>query len=589
MHAVFITLALLTVTGISSLISRVGRIPVPLPLIQIAVGAIAALAGLNIGFDPDMFLLLFIPPLLYADAYRMPMREFGELRNIIIMMALGLVVFTTLACGYFIHWLIPPIMLPAAFALAAVMSPTDAVSVGSMIEGGRAPARVVHILHGEALLNDASGLVCFKFAVAAAMTGLFSFQQALGSFIFMATGGIVIGIVVAWAACRAEHMLLVRGYDDPPTHITLAMMLPFGIYLLADAVQCSGILAAVAGGMTVKFTGVMNEARTETRLKATTVWDMVNFTFNAVIFLLLGLQLPDLVTGGAAIARAGGISPWFLILAIVGIQLMMSLIRFAWIWISISARRLFAHLRHRNTVIPSARNVLLMTVAGTRGAITLAAVLSLPVATLAGPGFPGRDLLVTLAAGVIICSLVLASVAIPPLLHGMSTDEDDPSLHELDMMRIELAQTAIEALHAEQAVLAQQELDTMPDGSESVDLKQEAIGRLLHEYQDTLRRLDNSRAAEASIRATAIREKRTELALRFRLIRHMRERLHTRVVQKLINDETELTINQELDFIEQELQIEARSLPRPDGLPHASTHGGAALPETGCMAPALTD
>lgn len=168
MHAVFLTLALLTVTGISSLISRVGRIPVPLPLIQIGVGAMAALAGLNIGFDPDMFLLLFIPPLLYADAYRMPMREFGELRNIIVMMALGLVVFTTLVCGYFIHWLIPPIMLPAAFALAAVMSPTDAVSVGSMIEGGRAPARVVHILHGEALLNDASGLVCFKFAVAAA-------------------------------------------------------------------------------------------------------------------------------------------------------------------------------------------------------------------------------------------------------------------------------------------------------------------------------------------------------------------------------------------------------------------------------------
>ncbi|GCE80263.1 Na+/H+ antiporter [Komagataeibacter oboediens] len=587
MHAVFITLALLTVTGLSSLISRVGRIPVPLPLIQIGVGAIAALAGLNIGFDPDMFLLLFIPPLLYADAYRMPMREFGELRNIIIMMALGLVVFTTLACGYFIHWLIPPIMLPAAFALAAVMSPTDAVSVGSMIEGGRAPARVVHILHGEALLNDASGLVCFKFAVAAAMTGLFSFQQALGSFIFISTGGILIGIACAWAACRAEHVLLIRGYDDPPTHITLAMMLPFGIYLIADALQCSGILAAVAGGMTVKFTGVMNEARTETRLKATTVWDMVNFTFNAVIFLLLGLQLPDLVSGGAAIARAGGVSPWFLILAIVGIQLMMSLIRFAWIWISISARRLFAHFRHRKTVIPSARTVMLMTVAGTRGAITLAAVLSLPVASVAGPGFPGRDLLVTLAAGVIICSLLLASMAIPPLLHGMRTDEEDPTLHELDMMRIELAQTAIETLHAEQAALAQHEIDGLPGHEESVDLKQEAIGRLLHEYQDTVHRLDNSRAAEASIRATAIREKRAELALRFRIIRHMRERLHMRVVQKHINDETEWTINQELDFIEQELQIEARSLPRPDSLP-ADDHETTTQPTDARMASAVS-
>ncbi|MBV1834547.1 Na+/H+ antiporter [Novacetimonas pomaceti] len=568
MHVVFLTLALLTVSGISSLISRIGRIPVPLPLIQIAIGAIAALAGLKIGFDPDMFLLLFIPPLLYADAYRMPMREFGELRNVIIMLALGLVVFTTLGCGYFIHWMIPPIALPAAFALAAVMSPTDAVSVGSMIEGGRAPARVVHILHGEALLNDASGLVCFKFAVAAAMTGIFSFQQALGSFMFMSAGGIIMGVLIAWAACRAEHVLLVRGYDDPPTHITLAMMLPFAIYLIADAADCSGILAAVAGGMTVKFTGVMNEARTETRLKATTVWDMVNFTFNAVIFLLLGLQLPDLVTEGAHIARAGGVSPWFLILAIIAIQLAMSTMRFIWIWISITARRLFAHVRHRETVIPSARTVLIMTVAGTRGAITLAAILSLPIATATSPGFPGRDLLVTLAAGVIICSLVLASLAMPPLMAGMQTDEDDPSLRELDAMRIELAQTAVQTLHAEQAALAHHEIDHDAD-EETIDLKQEAISRLLHEYQDTLKRLDNSAAAQNGIRATAIREKRAELALRFHVIRHMRERLHLRVMQRRINDETEATINQELDFIEQELQIEAHSLPRQQAENHS--------------------
>ncbi|POF63286.1 Na+/H+ antiporter [Novacetimonas maltaceti] len=564
MHVVFLTLALLTVSGISSLISRIGRIPVPLPLIQIAIGAIAALAGLKIGFDPDMFLLLFIPPLLYADAYRMPMREFGELRNVIITLALGLVVFTTLGCGYFIHWMIPPITLPAAFALAAVMSPTDAVSVGSMIEGGRAPARVVHILHGEALLNDASGLVCFKFAVAAAMTGIFSFQQALGSFMFMSAGGIVMGVLIAWAACRAEHVLLVRGYDDPPTHITLAMMLPFAIYLIADAADCSGILAAVAGGMTVKFTGVMNEARTETRLKATTVWDMVNFTFNAVIFLLLGLQLPDLVTEGARIARQGGVSPWFLILAIIAIQLSMSTMRFIWIWISITARRLFAHVRHRQTVITSARTVLIMTVAGTRGAITLAAILSLPIATATSAGFPGRDLLVTLAAGVIICSLVLASATMPALMAGMQMDEDDPSLRELDAMRIELAQTAVQTLHAEQAALAHHEIDHDTD-EEAVDLKQEAISRLLHEYQDTLKRLDNSAASQSGIRATAIREKRAELALRFHVIRHMRERLHLRVMQRRINDETEATINQELDFIEQELQIEAHSLPRQAG------------------------
>ncbi|MBB2200006.1 Na+/H+ antiporter [Gluconacetobacter tumulisoli] len=558
MHAVFMTLALLAVTGLSSLISKVGRVPVPLPLVQIAIGSVASLAGLRIGFDPDMFLLLFIPPLLFADAYRMPMREFGELRNVIIMLALGLVVFTTVGCGYFIHWLIPPIILPAAFALAAVMSPTDAVSVGSMLEGGRAPARVVHILHGEALLNDASGLVCFKFAVTAAMTGLFSFQQALGSFIVMSLGGVAVGVAIAWAACRAEHYLLLRGYDDPPTHITLAMMLPFGIYLIADAAGCSGILAAVAGGMTVKLTGVMSEARTETRLKSTTVWDMLNFTFNAVIFLLLGLQLPDLVTGGIRLARAGGLSPWSLLLAIVAIQVAMSAMRFAWIWISITMRVVLARFRHRNTVIPSWRSVLVMTVAGTRGAITLAAVLSLPVASAAGPAFPGRDLLVTLAAGVIVCSLLMASIAMPGLLAGLVPGENDPSLRELDAMRIELARAAIQTMHDEQERLTAggAQLD------EAAELRQEAISRLLHEYQDTLRRLDDTQSAEADIRAAAIREKRTELALRLHVIRHMRELLHRRVVDKRINDETEWTITQELDFMEHELQIEAKALPR---------------------------
>ncbi|MCP1195155.1 Na+/H+ antiporter [Acetobacter senegalensis] len=557
MNILFIVLALLTVTGLTALLAKICRIPLPLPLIQIAIGSLTALGGLQVGFDPDIFLLLFIPPLLFADAYRMPMREFGELRNVIIFLALGLVVFTTIGCGYFIHWLIPPIILPAAFALAAVLSPTDAVSVGSMIEGGKAPARVVHILHGEALLNDASGLVCFKFAVVAAMTGIFSFQHALEVFFIMSVGGVLIGCALAWAACRAEHLLLVRGYDDAPTHITLAMILPFAIYLIADSLHCSGILAAVAGGMTVKFTGVMNEATTETRLRAATVWDMVNFTFNAAIFLLLGLQLPQLVRNGFQLAREGGVSPWKLLVAILLIQLIMSVTRFFWIWLSTTARRIIARIRHRNTVIPSLRTMAVMTVAGTRGALTLAAILSLPVATAASTGFPGRDLLVTLAAGVIICSLLLASMTMPPLLAGLAPDDNDPTQRELSAMRIELAQVALHFLHKQQSDLA--ECDE--DENESHDLKQEAISRLLHEYQDMQKRLDDTEAAEDEIRLTAIREKRTELSLRFHIIRTMRELLHKRVVEKRINDETEWTIRQELDFMERELQIEAKALP----------------------------
>lgn len=558
MHNLLMILVLLLVTSCSSVFVRIVPFMPPLPLVQIALGAVGALCGLEIGFNPDVFLLLFIPPLLFADAYRMPLREFGELRGMILTLAIGLVVFATLGGGYFIHWLIPTLMLPVCFALAAVLSPTDAVAVGSMIEGGKAPRRIVHLLQGEALLNDASGLVCFKFAVAAAMTGMFSVKTAIWQFLFIAVGGLVVGFIIAYTACWIEKMLIRYGKENSPTSISLAILLPFFIYLVAEHLGCSGILGAVAGGMTVKMTGVMREAESSTRLQATTVWDMVTFIFNGLIFMMLGLQLPHMTESGIALAERAGISPWWILVAIIAVQLSMLVMRFTWVWLVVITKWVVYKIRGLQTIIPTWRGTLLLTAAGVRGAVTLAAVLSLPIATAAAQGFPNRELVVTIATGDIISSLIFATLVIPPLVRGMGTEEVSPLQKEIDRTRATLVRTAVRTMQEEQAEIT---ANGPPSGAED-ELKLEVVSFLLQDYQNFLKQLDDNPDAVASVREGAIKRGRLELAIRLSVLRTLRSKLRSLHNAQYISDETETILMQEIDYEEQELHSRARMLPR---------------------------
>ena len=206
MQTAYTVLILLMLVGISRLLGRV--IPLPLPLVQIAAGAVLAwpTLGLHVALEPELFLFLFLPPLLFSDGWRMPKREFWRLRGPILTLAVGLVLFTVVGAGYFIHWLLPSIPLPVAFALAAVLSPTDAVAVSAIAAGNPIPPRLMHILEGESLLNDASGLVCFTFAVGAMMTGGFSIGAASLSFLQEAGGGIVIGLAISWGVGLANKI-----------------------------------------------------------------------------------------------------------------------------------------------------------------------------------------------------------------------------------------------------------------------------------------------------------------------------------------------------------------------------------------------
>ena len=550
MHIAITTLLLLLATTLSSLLSRASRIPLPLPLLQIAFGVLIALSGHGLQLEPDVFMLLFIPPLLFADAYLIPLRELRRLSGTVLALALGLVLFSTLACGWFIHWL-QPVPLAASFALAAVLSPTDAVAVGSLLEGGGATRRMRHILSGEALLNDASGLVCFRFAAAAAVAGTFSASHAGLAFLGVSAGGIAVGAALAWIAMRGTAWLMARDLDEPVSHVTLFVLLPFAAYLAAEHLHASGILAAVAAGLMVnRFgTGVLNS---RLRTSHGVVWSMIGFVFNGIIFLLLGVQLPGIVKDAVALSHAHDLPLWKLPANIVLITVALLLLRLLWIRMMLLVRMARGRLLGHVVVIPGMRISAAVAVAGVRGAITLAAVLSLPVAADGVPGFPYRDLLVTEAAGVIICSLLLASLLLPLLLRNVQAPAADPLPRELEDARVTLAQAAIATV--------EQYRDRAPPGDEEAASIADAI---LGEQHERLARLEQAPDLELGLdRESVLRRHRRSSALRLRTVRSRRDALQKLWHSQAIDNDALREIQRELDHEEEMLLDETRLVAR---------------------------
>ena len=547
MHVALVTLLLLSATALSSLITRALRIPLPLPLLQIAIGVLIDLAGFQLRLEPDVFMLLFIPPLLFSDAYLMPMRSLRALRGVILALAFGLVLFSTLAGGWFIHWLEPRVPLAACFALAAVLSPTDAVAVGSILEGSGAPRRLLHILSGEALLNDASGLVCFKFAVLAAMSGGFSVLGASSTFVGMVAGGIGVGVALGWLASRATAILARRALDAPAAYVTLVAMLPFAAYLGADRIGASGILAAVAAGITLNRMGDGGIAP-QVRLNNQVVWSMIGFLFNGVIFLLLGLQLPQIAQRAMALARDDALPVWRLPEAVLLITLALTALRLVWIRLSLAVRWTYVRLHHRHAVQPSLRGTLAMAVAGVRGAITLAAVLSLPAASESLHKFPHRELLIATAAGVIICSMLLAALLLPLLLGNVAAA--DTLEDEIAAARVALARAAL-------AAIAQFRDRVAADDEDAT-----VVADTVHdEHQRRLERLATEEATDqVDVRARAISLYRRETGLRLRALRAQRAELTRLLRAESIDDEASRRLQRELDMEEAALLGTAGSL-----------------------------
>lgn len=532
METITIVLLLLLAVILSGILSKIVPLPLPRPLFQIALGAlIGSVADWRVTLDPEIFFLLFLPPLLFLDGWRIPREEMFKDGKTILELALGLVVFTVVGMGLFIHWMIPAMPLAVAFALAAVVSPTDPIAVSAIAQRVPMPKRMMHILEGESLLNDASGLVCLRFAIAAALTGTFSVQNAALNFLWVSLGGIAIGAGITWGVARTKNWISRRYGEDGGSQILISLLIPFGSYLVAEHLHCSGILAAVAAGVTMGFVETSGEVAAATRIRRSTVWDMIQFAANGIIFVLLGEQLPMILTHAAETVRSTGHhEAWWLGIYIVAINVGLAALRFLWVWLSLRFT-MFRTGRWKQT--PNWRIVAAMSFAGVRGAITLAGVLTLPLVMNDGAPFPARDLAILLAMGVIIMSLIVASIGLPLLLRGLQMPAEPSHQAEEDAARIASAQAAIAAIERAE--------HDMAEGRSDADIYVAAASRIMDLYRQRIESRQGNAEDKASVRMleqierelrlAALKAERTEI---FRMVR--RRKLGSEVARKLVRE-----------------------------------------------------
>ncbi|WNZ56347.1 Na+/H+ antiporter [Microbulbifer sp. EKSA008] len=471
MHYLVIALVLLLVVAITLVIARLLPLPIPLPLLQIAAGAIlGSFLGIEIPLEPEIFFLLFVPPLLFIAGWRIPKGALFRDIGAIVTLAIGLVLFTVVGMGYFISWLVPVMPLAVAFAVAAILAPTDPVAV-SVVHGGTSmPPRLEHILAGESLFNDASGLDIFRFAVIAALTGTFSFPHALAGFFWVAIGGVVIGAGAAFACGYILRLLVRIGGEDTTVQVLVSLLVPFAAYIAAHTLQVSGILAAASAGIATHYTTLHGAEMSTTRMDRRAVWKTVQAVLDGIIFVLLGEQLVRITGADFSGARhTGDLTIIFYVLAIFVVLL---LLRFVWVWVSLYLSRFGQKVESFGTHFLL---VSVLTIAGVRGAITLAGAFSLPLAMTDGKPLPGRDLALIIAMGVILLSLLLASFLLPVLLRRLPEAPNFAAIGDEKGARISAATAAVNQL-----MNMRHDIDR---GEKDRDLAFEAVDHLLAIYR----------------------------------------------------------------------------------------------------------
>ena len=481
-------LIVLTCVAASSVIDKF--VDVSIPVIQVVIGLLVALvlpSVQEVHLESELFMLLFIAPLLFNETRETNIRALLLNLNSILSLAIALVVVSVLSVGYALHLMVPSIPLAAAFALASALGPTDAATVTALKSNIHLTHRQQTLLSGESLINDASGVVAFQFSVAAAVTGAFSLVDAAGSFTVLFVGGVAMGIVTGFVFSSINAMLSRLGYVDTVANVLYEVLTPFLVYLLAETFHVSGVLAVVAAGLVIALPRRQSNKALFARQKlvSDSTWKVISFLINGTIFVFLGMQLPLAVLPGTN----GGLNILQILGIVVVITLFMHGVRFAWLY-ALETYKLhkgghlctgkdavdsendlagsssdgekpdqpLAELGSEQTSeqiaeqpkptcaikpisITSAeliKNVLVTTIAGAKGAVTLSIILTLPLTTQYGAAFPQRDLLITIAAGVILATLFLADNLLPVLSKSPEADSDLPErLHKGEIAVLE--------------------------------------------------------------------------------------------------------------------------------------------------------
>ena len=435
MHGVELVLSLLLLVALLTVLSR--RIGIPYPILMVIGGLLLGLVpGLpRIELAPEIVFLVFLPPILFSAAYFTSLRELRANARPIGLLAFGLVLATTGAVALVTHALAPDIGWPAAFVLGAIVSPPDAVAATAIAQRLGLPHRVVTILEGESLVNDSTALVAYRLAVVAAATGLFSLGEAALSFLVVSVGGVIIGLVVGWALIQVEKRL-----NDPPVEVLVSLLGPFAAWLPAETLQVSGVLAVVTAGI-VLGRAAPRIMSSDTRVLGSGVWQMMIFTLNGLVFILIGLQLPRILDEASLNRSVGQLAVMALAVSATVIA-----VRLVWVFPGTYLPRLLSRRIREREPMPSRRGVLIVGWAGLRGVVSLAAALALPLTTESGSPFPGRGLLLFLTFSVILATLVGQGLTLPLVIRWLGLGDDGSADHEELHAREAAVSAALERL-----------------------------------------------------------------------------------------------------------------------------------------------
>ncbi len=458
MATVIILLAV--VTALSEITDKI-RVPYPILLVLAGIG-IGLFPGLpHIALDPNVVFLIFLPPILYAAAWTTSWVDFKRAKRPITLLATGCVVFTTCAVAWIAHSFIPNFGWPEAFVLGAIISPPDAVSAAAATKGLGIPKRVTTILEGESLVNDATGLIVYKYAVAAVVTGVFSAWEAGIQFIFVAGGGIVLGMILG-VIFKWIHRITP---GNPATDTTLTFLAPYVCFLTAESIHVSGVLTVVTCGLYLSYHSSEMFSQ-QTRLQAYGVWSTVIFILNGIIFILIGLQLPQIL----ATIEGHSFTTLLKYGAIVSAAVIIG--RIIWVYPGAYLPRLSKKIREREPEV-SLPLVTVTAWSGMRGVVSLAAALALPLTIAGSQPFPNRSLIIFLTFSVIFSTLVLQGFTLRPLIHWLGIKQDDRE-HQIEQgARLQIASSVIE--HIEE--------------NYSLSLSDEVLNQIKSKYEIRIQRI----------------------------------------------------------------------------------------------------
>lgn len=507
------------------------RLGVPEPLILVPAGVILGFIPWfpQIELNPDLVLLVFLPPLVYIGGVVTSWQAFQKNLGPIFHLSFGLVLFTMSLVAAAAHYIIPGLSWPVAFVLGAIVAPTDDVAAANIARRFSIPHRIVSLLEGEGLMNDATALTAFKFASAAVVLGSFSIRNASLTFLGIIFGEIGYGILLGWILSKLRKRI-----KDPSLGVTVALLTPYLAYLPPERLGGSGVLATAVVGLYIGsrrstlFTSAI-------RLTAESVFQTLVFILNNFLFLVTGLQLK------AVLGRTPDLPVFYLICYGALISVIVIIARIIWIYsVAIIPRALSEQIRKRDPM-PPMRHLFIFSWTGMRGSISLAAALGIPVVAQIGSPFPGRDLIIFITFCVIFSTLVIQGISLPPLIRWLGVDHD--GLRERQGAHFEESRARMEAA---KTVLAQIEM-----WAKEGNLPAETIHHLRDRYEKKIRRLDRHQDEKSDDEFAHLSRKET--ALQLKALDAERSKILELHDEKLISDPVLRLIVFDLDL--QEMRI----------------------------------